>query len=275
MLHDDILDLSISKNLSHFQARKEKYQTLFNAFVGASILCVICILGVILKVPPRELRNVSYIFLFLFMGFVGGAAMLCAAFFKFLATHHQRNIAAYQETTYPFANDIFMSRVYFFLSTLIFAIVISFTGDTLDRYTRKFERGEPREWATSLFVATLITIGVFFYTVGLKGVYQWALHLDHKIRTATNYDARINIILPRFLIFLGLGLLIIFDVFLNNFQITNSLEAFAREFGHDLRLIIIFSFISLFFNYLVFGAFSLFLWIHTIISYKNQDAENT
>jgi hypothetical protein len=275
MRPDEILDLSSSKNLSHFQARKEKNQTLFNVFFGTSILCIICILGVILKVPAREIRTVSYVFLFLFMGFIGGAAMLCATFFKFLATHHERNIAAYQKTTYPFANNIFMARVYFFISTLIFAIVINFVGDNLDKYTRQFERGEPREWAISLFVATLITIGVFFYTVGLNGVYQWALHLDHKIRAAHNYNARINIILPRFLIFLGVGLLLIFDVFLNDFYIANSLEAFAIEFEKDLRLIIIFSFISLFFNYLVFGAFSLFLWIHTIISYKNQDAENS
>jgi hypothetical protein len=223
------------------------------------ILCIVCTLGVILKVPPRELSNFSYLVLFFFAGFLGGAAMLCAPFYKFLATHHERNIAAYQKITYPFANDIFISRVCFFLSTLIFAIVISSTDENSEKYT-------------------LIAIIVFFYTVGLKGVYQWALHLDHKIRTATNYDARINIILPRFLIFLGIGLLLIFDNHFNNFYITNSLEAFAMEFGHDSdkdwRMLIEFFTGSLFFNYLVFGAFSLFLWIHTILSFKNQDAEN-
>jgi hypothetical protein len=259
MRPDDILDFSPYNNISHFQGRKEKYQFYFLILVGMATFCIFCMLGVILKVPPREIELSYFWDLVFFAGFFGGTFMLCAPFYKFLATHHERNIAAYQKTTYPFANDIFISRVCFFLSTLIFAIVSSFTYENSEKNTS-------------------IPIIVFFYIVGLKGGYQWALYLDHKIRTATNYDARINIILPRFLIFLGLGLLIIFDVFLNNFYITNSLQAFAREFGHDSdkdwRMLIGFFTDSLFFNYLVFGAFSLFLWIHTILSFKNQDAEN-
>jgi hypothetical protein len=274
MRPDEILDFSPSKNLSHFQEKHEKNKKLFDTFFWLSGLCIVCILGIILKVPQRELDDVPYLPALLLLGFVGGATMLLATIFKFLATHHERNIAAYQATTYPFANNIFMARVYFLVSTLIFASVISFTGETLDKFTRNFERGTPRDWAISLFVATLIAISIFFYQVGLRGLYQWALYLDHKIRTANDYDTRINIILPRFLILLGIGLLLIFDVFLNNFQIIRTFEEFARAFGRDLRNIITFSMIALLINYLIYGAFSLFLWIHTIISYKNQDAEN-
>ena len=273
MRPDEILDVFPSKSSSIFETYRAKNQNRFATCLRLSAFCIVLLILIILPLPSHSANEfVLFFLLLLFLSIIG--LMFCTTFFKFLATHHERNIDNNRDTTYQLKHNKYLSWVYFFASTLIFAIIISLTIKLSNNYTKTLEWGSAKNLAISLLFTIRVVIGISFCAVALKGAYHWALHLDHKIRTATNYKAHTRIILPRFLILLSLSLPLIFDNYFNNHQIISILEHFVNSCDRDWRMLIGFYAASLVFNYLVFIVFSLFLWIHTIKSYKNKDAAN-
>jgi hypothetical protein len=256
---DDILDFSTSKSSSIFETYREKNQKQFNIFLKLSAVAIFFLLGIIFIVPTDKLERTLY---FPILILVCGAIMLITTFFRFLITHHERNIATAEKQILAPTHDGAQTFLHLFLSIFVAAVTISRTNIILDNCIDYFNWSN-NKLALSFFAVIWSGIAIFFVCLAFKGAYHWALHLDQKIRKAKNYDARVDVILFRFLGFLFTSILsalligLIYSLVLN---ITN---------GHS-RGISTFILVGFFINFLIYGAFSLFLLIHTIRNKKEK-----
>jgi hypothetical protein len=264
MRPDEISDVSSSKTPSIFGAYLLKNQKRFATFLKLSASAIFFWLGAVFIIPFYKLESTSYLPIF---AFVCGVLMLITTFFRFLITHHERNIAAEENQSLAPTQDSTQIYLHLFLSIFISALVISrvriFFNGCIDYYS-----WHRNQWALSSFAVVWLVIALFFIGLALKGAYRWALYLDQKIRKAKNYSERIDVIFLRFLGFLGvvvLGILLAEVVYQLVLDIT----------GSDFRSIWMFILVGVFINFLIYGAFSLFLLIHTVRSYKNQHIETT
>ena len=259
MRPDEILDVFPSKSSSIFETYRAKNQKKFNIFLKLSALAIFFLLGTVFIIPAYTLERSLYFPIF---AFVCGVVMLITTFFRFLITHHERNIATAEKQILAPTQDGAQAFLHIFLSIFVSALVIS-RSNVFFNVCIDYFNWSNNKLVLSFFAVIWSGIILFFACLALKGAYHWALHVDQKIRKAKNYDARVDVILFRFLGFLFTSILsvllvgLIYGLVLN---ITNG----------DSRGTSTFILVGMFINFLIYGAFSLFLLIYTIRNKKTK-----